>query len=107
MYLASSSTARTNPGGTSQLFPVSRALVMWQLASILRAQIQSGELPPGRIMASEATLMQEHGLARGTVRKAIDALVQEGLERRSSSGAGFRRDVGWWLPRVLLPVRSW
>ena len=91
MYLASSSTARTNPGGTSQLFPVSRALVMWQLASILRAQIQSGELPPGRIMTSEATLMQEHGLARGTVRKAIDALVQEGLVNRVQGRGTFVR----------------
>jgi DNA-binding GntR family transcriptional regulator len=91
VYLASSSTARTNPGGTSQLFPVSRALVMWQLASILRAQIQSGELPPGRIMASEATLMQEHGLARGTVRKAIDALVQEGLVNRVQGRGTFVR----------------
>lgn len=91
MYLASSSTAWTNPGGTSQLFPVSRALVMWQLASILRAQIQSGELPPGRIMASEATLMQEHGLARGTVRKAIDALVQEGLVNRVQGRGTFVR----------------
>jgi DNA-binding GntR family transcriptional regulator len=30
-------------------------------------------------MPSETTLMQEHGLARGTVRKAIDALVEDGL----------------------------
>lgn len=65
---------------------------LWQqLASILRAQIQSGELPPGRIMASEATLMQEHGLARGTVRKAIDALVQEGLVNRVQGRGTFVR----------------
>ena len=65
---------------------------LWQqLASILRAQIQSGELPPGRIMASEATLMQEHGLARGTVRKAIDALVQEGLVNRVQGRGTFAR----------------
>ena len=65
---------------------------LWQqLASILRSQIQSGELPPGRIMASEATLMQEHGLARGTVRKAIDALVQEGLVNRVQGRGTFVR----------------
>jgi DNA-binding GntR family transcriptional regulator len=65
---------------------------LWQqLASILRAQIQSGELPPGGIMASEATLMQEHGLARGTVRKAIDALVQEGLVNRVQGRGTFVR----------------
>jgi GntR family transcriptional regulator len=56
---------------------------LWlQLAAILRAQIRSGKLPPGRIIPSETTLMQEHGLARGTVRKAIDTLVDEGLVNR-------------------------
>jgi GntR family transcriptional regulator len=65
---------------------------LWQqLARILRAQIQSGELPPGRIMPSEATLMQEHGLARGTVRKAVDALVQEGLVNRVQGRGTFVR----------------
>jgi DNA-binding GntR family transcriptional regulator len=56
---------------------------LWlQLANLLRAQIQSGELQPGRVMPSETTLMQEHDLARGTVRKAIDVLVGEGLVNR-------------------------
>ncbi len=65
---------------------------LWQqLANILRAQIESGELPPGRIMPSESTLMQEHGLARGTVRKAVDALVQEGLVNRVQGRGTFVR----------------
>jgi GntR family transcriptional regulator len=65
---------------------------LWiQLASILRAQIQSGELRPGRIMPSETTLMQEHGLARGTVRKAIDALVDKGLVNRVQGRGTFVR----------------
>ena len=65
---------------------------LWiQLASILRSQIQSGELRPGRIMPSETTLMQEHGLARGTVRKAIDALVDEGLVNRVQGRGTFVR----------------
>jgi len=65
---------------------------LWQqLADILRAKIKSGELPPGRIMPSESTLMQEHGLARGTVRKAIDALVQEGLVNRVQGRGTFVR----------------
>ena len=65
---------------------------LWlQLATILRAQIQSGELPPGRVMPSETTLMQEHGLARGTVRKAIDALVDEGLVNRVQGRGTFVR----------------
>jgi DNA-binding GntR family transcriptional regulator len=56
---------------------------LWQqLAAILREEIQSGKLPPGRVMPSETTLMQEHDLSRGTVRKAIDALAQAGLVNR-------------------------
>jgi len=56
---------------------------LWlQLAGILRERIRTGELPPGRVIPSETTLMQEHGLARGTVRKAIDALAEEGLVSR-------------------------
>lgn len=53
---------------------------LWrQLADVLRSEIRTGKLPWGRVMPSETTLMQTHGLARGTVRKAIDALEEEGL----------------------------
>jgi GntR family transcriptional regulator len=53
---------------------------LWrQLADILRGQIRAGELPSGRIIPSETSLMQQHDLARGTVRKAIDVLADEGL----------------------------
>jgi GntR family transcriptional regulator len=48
-----------------------------QLATILRAQIMSGELA-GRL-PSEKTLMQEYGLAMGTVRKALAVLRDEEL----------------------------
>jgi GntR family transcriptional regulator len=50
-----------------------------QLAAILRARIESGDLPPGRALPSEATLMQEHGIARETARKAVRVLADEGL----------------------------
>jgi DNA-binding GntR family transcriptional regulator len=63
------------------------------LADILRAQIESGELPAGRIVPSENTLSQQHGLARGTVVKALDALEREGLvERIQGRGTFVRRD---------------
>jgi DNA-binding GntR family transcriptional regulator len=56
------------------------ATPLWrQLADELRADIRAGKLPSGRVMPSETTLMQTHGLARGTVRKAIDTLQDEGL----------------------------
>jgi GntR family transcriptional regulator len=50
-----------------------------QLADILREQITSGEIEPGRPLPSQRTLIQEHGLARGTVARAIAILVEEGL----------------------------
>jgi DNA-binding GntR family transcriptional regulator len=67
---------------------------LWrQLADILRTQIESGELPAGRVMPSETTLSQQHGLARGTVVKALDSLEREGLvERIQGRGTFVRRD---------------
>ena len=56
---------------------------LWsQLAAILRADISSGTYPSGRPLPSETTLTQRYGLARGTVRHAIDSLVTDGLVRR-------------------------
>ena len=50
-----------------------------QLASILRARIESGEIPPGGALPSLTYLVQETGLAVGTVRKAIKVLADDGL----------------------------
>jgi GntR family transcriptional regulator len=56
---------------------------LWrQVAGIIRSQIESGALPSGRRVPSENTLAQEYGIARGTAKKALDALVDEGLVRR-------------------------
>jgi GntR family transcriptional regulator len=52
-----------------------------QLAGILRAQIDSGELPRGRALPSLTYLMQHYGLSRNTVRRAIGVLIDEGLVR--------------------------
>ena len=62
------------------------------LLNILRAQIQSGEIRRRAvIMPSETTLMQEHRVARGTVRKAVDALADEGLVNRVQGRGMFVR----------------
>lgn len=50
-----------------------------QLAAILRAQIESGELAEDEPLPSESYLQQEHGVSRVTVRKAIEVLRQENL----------------------------
>lgn len=52
-----------------------------QVASILRAQINSGELPPGRALPSARLLSQQFEVAIGTIKKAIEVLRAEGLVR--------------------------
>jgi GntR family transcriptional regulator len=52
-----------------------------QLAAILRDRIKSGDLAPDRPLPSYMTLMQEHGVARGTAAKAVRVLVDEGVVR--------------------------
>jgi len=53
--------------------------VYQQIAAILRARIEAGELAPNRAIPSESRLMQEYGVARETARKAVRVLVAEGL----------------------------
>lgn len=50
-----------------------------QLADILATRIERGELRPNRPVPSEATLQQEYGVARGTVRHAVAVLRERGL----------------------------
>jgi GntR family transcriptional regulator len=50
-----------------------------QLAAVLRAQIESGALEPGKPIPSESYLQQEHGVSRGTVREAVALLREAGL----------------------------
>ena len=50
-----------------------------QLARVLRRMIQSGELQPRDPVPSESQLQQEHGVSRGTIRRALDILRDEGL----------------------------
>jgi GntR family transcriptional regulator len=50
-----------------------------QLAAILRDQIRHGEFPPGTMLPSEKALTQEHDMARGTVRAALQILADENL----------------------------
>ena len=61
--------------------------VYLQVAALIRARIESGELQPRRPIPSVRHLVQEYGVADGTVKKAIDVLRQEGLVR-SIQGKG-------------------
>ena len=59
--------------------PDSATPVYVQVANILRSRIESGRLLPDRPVPSESQLQQEFGVARGTARKAIAVLREEGL----------------------------
>jgi GntR family transcriptional regulator len=49
-----------------------------QLADIIRERIASGEYEPRQPIPSEHQLVQETGLSRSTVQKALKALRDEG-----------------------------
>ena len=59
--------------------PSADRAVFRQLADILRAKIESGELGPGDPLPSELRLAQEFSISRTTVRQAIAQLRTEGL----------------------------
>ncbi|WP_367129885.1 MULTISPECIES: GntR family transcriptional regulator [Streptomyces] len=50
-----------------------------QLTGILKARIQRGDWKPRRPIPSEARLTEEYELSRPTIRRAIAALVEEGV----------------------------
>ena len=59
--------------------PDSATPVYVQVADILRSRIEAGQLLPDRPVPSETQLQQEFGVARGTARKAIALLRDQGL----------------------------
>jgi GntR family transcriptional regulator len=54
-------------------------LLYQQIADDLRAAIGRGELAPGTALPSERDLVDRYGTTRGTVRRAFNVLVGEGL----------------------------
>lgn len=73
------STASRHGGGV--IDPDGPEPLYLQLADLIERRIRSGELAPNRPIPSVATLVQEHGLARGTVLHALRVLVDRGLVR--------------------------
>ena len=63
-----------------------------RLRDVFTSHITSGEWGPDKPIPSENVLAKNYGVSIGTVRKAVDGLVQEGLlERRQGSGTYMRR----------------
>lgn len=61
------------------------------LAAALRTRIVSGEWPPGSALPAEDRLAAEHGVALGTLRRALELLADEGLiDRRHGRGTFVR-----------------
>ncbi len=57
------------------------------LAAALRGRIVSGEWAPGTALPAEQALAQQHGVALGTLRRAMELLAGQGLvDRRHGRG---------------------
>ena len=68
-----------------------------QIADDLRERVESGEFTAGRLLPSEAELSASYAASRVTVRKALEALRDEGL-------VDSRQGFGWFV--AADPVRQ-
>jgi GntR family transcriptional regulator len=50
-----------------------------QVADAIAARIKAGEWEPGALIPSEGTLQEEYGVARGTIRRALELLRERGV----------------------------
>jgi GntR family transcriptional regulator len=61
----------------------------YQLKEILERRIESGEFQVGNRFPTDEELCEEYQLSRGTVRRALDMLVEEGKLRREQGRGTF------------------
>lgn len=61
------------------IYPGGGVVGYHELAEMLRAQIESGQLRPGQRLPSELALAQTYGVATKTARAALQQLRNEGL----------------------------
>lgn len=74
-----------------KLGPDERLPLYQRLRDEMLAKISIGEWLPGKPIPTEAELTKSYGVAIGTVRKAVDTLVSEGLLQRSQGRGTFVR----------------
>jgi GntR family transcriptional regulator len=76
------SSVRQPPGARQAAVDHLSAMYLYeQLAEILRDQIRSGQLPPGRTMPPIYKLAKQHKVAEQTARHAMAMLEEEHLVR--------------------------
>lgn len=61
------------------------------LSATLRSRIVAGEWPPGSALPAEQTLAAEHGVALGTLRRALELMAEQGLIERIHGRGTFVR----------------
>jgi len=61
----------------------------YQIGSLLREKIVSGQLAPGDRIATEGELAREYGVSRVTVRRALESLKGDRLIRREAGRGTF------------------
>jgi GntR family transcriptional regulator len=61
-----------------------------EIADDLRTLVVDGDAAPGRLLPSEAVLSRDYGASRATIRKALEALRDEGL-------VDSRQGFGWFV----------
>ena len=61
------------------------------LAHALRARVVAGEWSPGSALPAESQLAKEHGVALGTMRRALELLVEQGFIERIHGRGTFVR----------------
>ena len=82
----------------TNFLPITRRTLTEEVRQALLESIRSGDLPTGSPMPSERTLCEQFGVARTSVREAIQGLVSLGLVERR----GNRTYVTELLPDVAL-----
>ncbi len=86
-------------GTTLAVTPLARATVSQQIREQLIERIRGGDLAPGSPVPSERVLCEQFGVARTSVREAMQGLVSMGLVQRR----GNRSFVAEQLPGVVVP----
>jgi DNA-binding FadR family transcriptional regulator len=74
----------------------------WEIAELLRRRIMGGELPRGSRLPTERELAEQLGVARATLREALQILKDEGFVRTVRGRSG-----GTVVTDLVLPEELW